>query len=204
MLQVKFWITTSYLPVFLVTAKVVRGRRLMVTVDILVSIHDGYLDVVLVLFSSAQLDELDIDQDCAQIEERAKKVGAPHNAGDGLRMDGMDGEYERRKEAGLCIRKHIGRELVHKERDDTMQEVVDQVIAARFQPGHHVVETESQDCQRTVGAVWVGRGDGSSPVVIVENLADGSFQLDVGIGEDCSAETDENDLFELVSSWNRI
>lgn len=62
--------------------------------------------------------------------------------------------------------------------------------ATRLQATCQVVETECENGEGTVGPVRVGRGDGSAPVVVVEQVSHGSLQLDVGIGEDGAAETE--------------
>lgn len=36
----------------------------------------------------------------------------------------------------------------------------------------------------------VGGGDGRPPVVVVEEVAKGSFELHIWVGEDCTAETE--------------
>lgn len=102
------------------TAQIVRGCGRLMTVDIVVLVHDGDLNVVLVLFSSAQLDPLDVDQYRAQIEQGAEEIGSPDNTRDRFGVDRMDGEDERREETRPSVRKHIGREYVHEVSDSAV------------------------------------------------------------------------------------
>lgn len=65
----------------------------MVAINILVFVHDGNLNVVLVLFSSTQLHKLDVDQDRAEIEEGTEEICPSNNTGHRFSVNRVDGEH---------------------------------------------------------------------------------------------------------------
>ena len=127
---------------------------------------------------------LDVAKEGEAVAQRGEHLGAAHDAGDGLGVDRVHGEQQRRHggrpEAGHDHAEKVGGKVA----DEPVHGDVAEVVAKGVEVAEEEVEAEGEDGEGAETLVALLRVHGGSPEVVAEKVPDRRLRTQVHIGDD--------------------
>ena len=116
-------------------------------------------------------------------EDGAEELGPTHGPCDGLSVYRVNSEQEGGDKAGVWP-DIVTADLVEQDRDNDVEEEVEEMIAKRLEAMEDVIEPKREDAQRSVGLMRLLLGHRDAPEVIVEDVDQGRGGQEVAVVPD--------------------
>ena len=129
----------------------------------------------------------DVAQQRQQKEESRPNVGATHDPGHRLGVDGVRGEQQAGQRTPNPPTQQQAGQPGEEARHGPMEAHVDQVVAPGIKATQSMVEAEGERAERPVGLVAAAVGKQGAPEVVIEDVGPGGLRKEVLVGFDRTA-----------------